>query len=269
MGLAGIWLAIKALRIGMIKAIKRNWFILFFFLISVLILFLMLEQSKFIWQLFTLLQEIQFPWRFLGVISFTIAALGGFWLAQVKDKKIVYVLAILISVLAIYGNRNHLLSQRLNKPELYYDFENLHKHRYSTTTFADDIINKSAQRACSFKDPFLVIKKRAIEHNVNRGNTFGNIEFEWPETETVDMIKLNLEYFPGIYQFIINGKKWEKIENRQGRVFLPNVKLKPGKNKIDWQIVQSPIERCFNGISLGFLVFWLILIPVYGVKRKT
>ena len=82
------------------------------------------------------------------------------------------------------------------------------------------------------------------------------------------MIKLNLEYFPGIYQINVNGRKVEKINNLLGRVNLEQINLNKGENTIDWRIVQSPIERHFNGISLGFLIFWLILIPVYGIKRK-
>jgi len=268
LGLSGIWLVIKAVKTGLLKTVRENFGVLFFFLISVLALFLMLEQSRFIWELFVSLQEVQFPWRFLGVTSFTVAALGGFWLTQIGNKKIAYALAILISFLAIYGNRNHLLPQPLAEPERYEDFERLHPHRYSTTTLGDDILNREAKKACYFDDPFLLVNKEKIENKLNRGNTFGEVYFKWPQQETAVTINLNLEYFPGIYKIKINGEEIKKISNFSGRIALEEVNLKEGENAISWQIVQSPIERFFNGVSLGFLVFWLILIPIYEIKRK-
>jgi len=265
-GLGGINLLFWAMR----KKINwcRHGVILFWFFISCFSIFLMLEPSRFIWEAVPLLLQIQFPWRFLGVTSFTIAAMGGFWLVQVKNKKVFWAFLLLISFLAIYGNRNHLLPQPLIEPEKYDDFNVSHQHRYSTTTVGDDILNQVAISACSFNDDFLLINNQVINNQLDRGNTFGNVKFEWPKTEAVDMIKLNLEYFPGIYQININNKQAEKINNLLGRVSLEQINLNEGENIVDWQIVQSPIERRFNAVSLGFLVFWLILIPAYEIKRK-
>ena len=141
-------------------------------------------------------------------------------------------------------------------------------HRYSTTTLGDDILNREAKKACYFDDPFLLVNKEKIENKFNRGNTFGEVYFKWPQQETDVTINLNLEYFPGIYKIKINGEEIKKISNFSGRIALEEVNLKEGENAISWQIVQSPIERFFNGVSLGFLVFWLILIPIYEIKRK-
>ena len=141
--------------------------------------------------------------------------------------------------------------------------------RYSTTTVGDDILNWAAVKTCSPDDDFLIINNQAINSQLNQSNTFGSIKFEWPKTETVDIIKLNLEYFPGIYQISINGKRVEEINNLLGRVGLRQVNLNGEKNIIDWQIIQSPIERSLNSISLGFLFFWLTLITIYEIKRKT
>lgn len=269
LGLAGIWLVIKILKHGLIRTVRENSWVLFFFFVSILAIFLMLKQSKFIWEFFSPLQEIQFPWRILGITSFTIAALTGFWLSKITNQKNFYILIFLILVLAVYGNHSHLLPRPLLRPERYSDFENLHEYRYSTTTLGDDILNKKAKRACYFSDPFLVINKKIIDYHLKRGNTFGRIAFFWHngEKEKED-IRINLEYFPGIYRFTINGKNQIKIINDEGRIYLPQVSLKQGENIIEWHIVQSPTEKIFNNISLCFLIIWLIFIFAYAIKKN-
>jgi len=267
LGLAVILLCFNLLKWGIQKTIRVNQKLFFWLLFSGLFLFLMWVRSQFIWELLSPLQRIQFPWRLLGAAGFTTAAVAGFWLTAIKNKKLLFFLIPVILFLAIYGNRNHIKVQLVDNLEWYSQPDSC-PLRYSTTTVGDDILNQAAVSTCSFNDDFLLIDNQAINNQLNRGNTFGNIKFEWPKTETVDTIKLNLEYFPGIYQISINGKRVEKINNLLGRVSLDQISLNGGENAIDWRIIQSPIERCFNGISLGFLIVWLILIPVYGTKKK-
>lgn len=62
-------------------------------LISILLLFtfasifIMLPYSNFIWEKFILLQNFQFPWRFLGLIVFTTAVLSVY-LVEILSKKV-------------------------------------------------------------------------------------------------------------------------------------------------------------------------------------
>ena len=267
LGLTVVFLCFSLLKWGIRKTIKVNQELFFWLLFSGLFLFLMWARSQFVWELLTPLQRIQFPWRLLGVVGLTIAAVAGFWLAAVKNKKILFLLIPIILFLAIYGNRNHIKVQPVDNLEWYRQPDS-HPLRYRTTTVGDDILNQAAVEACSPDDNFLLINNQVINNQISRGNTFGSVKFEWPKAETADMIKLNLEYFPGIYQINVNGKRVEKINNTLGRVNLEKIILNEGKNIIDWRIVQSPIEQRFNNISLGFLVFWLILIPVYEIKRR-
>lgn len=58
--------------------------LLLYFFIST---FLMLEQSKFVWQVFTTLQKFQFPWRFLSVTVFTTAVMGGILLFEFIENR--------------------------------------------------------------------------------------------------------------------------------------------------------------------------------------
>src|SRR4030043_80299 len=229
---------------GWIRSKKRQqWFIensmiLSWFFLSLFLIFLILPYSLFLWERVIFLQKIQFSWRLLGVTSFTIAALAGFLLSKIKEKKVLLGLAFIFIFFALVGNRNHLLSQPTNDITAYYQFENRHIHRFSTTTFKEGV---------------------EIPYQVERGNTFGKITLENPVELETD-IRLNLEYFPGAYQLFFNQNLVQNDFNCQGRICLRNVKLNVGNNSIEWQIVQTPTQKFFNGLSLFFLLLWLVLL---------
>lgn len=65
---------------------------------SLFSLFMMLKESNFLWSKFILLQNFQFPWRFLAVTVFTTSVLGAYLISAVsnKFKKIIFVLILLI-----------------------------------------------------------------------------------------------------------------------------------------------------------------------------
>ena len=67
-------------------------------IISLLALFLMLKESNFIWSRFILLQNFQFPWRFLAVTVFTTSVLAAYliFITPQKFKKIIFALLLLI-----------------------------------------------------------------------------------------------------------------------------------------------------------------------------
>jgi len=61
----------------------------YFMLVSVACIFLMLPVSLFVWEAISPLQLMQFPWRFLGVIAFTLAVLVGMnarWIEQLSPS---------------------------------------------------------------------------------------------------------------------------------------------------------------------------------------
>ena len=256
--------------------VKNIWTVLFFVL-SLGTIYLILPISIPVWEKIKLLQDIQFSWRLLGIAIFTISALFGFWLASIKNKKIVWIIFIAISALAVYGNRNHLLPQPISVDDLYRydDFEKLHPHRFSTTTLGDDVIAKNADKACWFSDYVVEGENeksreagsgsaRIIPQEiVSKGNTFGFVKFKGYEK-----VILNLGYFPGAYEIYVSGKKVE-YSDCQGRVCLEKEALRQdGYNFISWKIVQTPIQKTFNYLTLGFFVFWLLMLIPKKDNRK-
>lgn len=247
--------------------LAKNVWTLLFFVMSLGTIYLILPISIPVWEKIKLLQDIQFSWRLLGIAIFTISALFGFWLASIKNKKIVWILFIAVSGLAIYGNRNHLLPQPVSVDDLYRydDFEKLHPHRFSTTTLGDDIIAANVDKACWFSDYVVLDEndKGIPQEIVSRGNTYGFVKFKGYEK-----IILNLGYFPGAYEIYASGQKVE-YSDCKGRVCLGKEALRQdGYNFLSWKIVQTPIQKTFNYVTLGFLFFWLLMLIPKKDNRK-
>jgi hypothetical protein len=83
---------------------KKSHHLNTFLAISVLVtVFLTTSASQFIWDSASYLQMVQFPWRFLSLISFFLAMLAGFSISLFGNKitKYVYMLIVIASLLVL------------------------------------------------------------------------------------------------------------------------------------------------------------------------
>jgi len=277
LGLAGLSLLFAVLKkkISLAKIFKPPYiWILFFMVISVGSIFLILPWSLLIWERISLLQQIQFSWRLLGIAVFSISALFAFWLQSLEKSFLFFPLLLVGVALAIFGNRNHLLPQPVLSRTAYYynDFEKLHPHRYSTTTFGDDILGIESEKSCNFEMPLVSINgKDGFDYKVqSRGNTFGTVRFLISDGNNWNgqPIKMGLEYFPGIYRFWVNGSTEVDYYDCAGRVCLSGDYFRDGANYLTWRIKQTPLEEVFNGVALVFLAIWLVIVAVNTPWRK-
>lgn len=85
-----------------IKKSKEYIFIFFLLVFTLISIFLMLPVSNFIWSRIILLQNFQFPWRFLAISVFTTAVLGAFLVENIAKKfNIILTTVVIILVLFI------------------------------------------------------------------------------------------------------------------------------------------------------------------------
>src|SRR4030042_6050592 len=242
---------------------KNLWLIILFFL-SIFTIFMMLPNSRPIWELIPIVQQIQFPWRLLGIAIFFISVLSGYFLVRLKVISY-WVLTLLLIIVAIVGNRNHLLPQPITAEELYRysNFEKLHYNRYTTTTLGDDVIYVDSQASCNFDTPLVTDESKNVIKGelVNSGNTYGFLKFTLDKNEiSSNKILFRLGYFPNIYKLNVNGNDVKTYDECLGRVCLDRSSLKDGENFISWHIVQTPIEKVFNVVTLVFLLGWILFL---------
>lgn len=244
--------------------------LLMFFTLAVTFIFLMLPNSNFIWQRIRILQDIQFPWRLLGIAVFSLAALFPFFMMKLKSRPIFYFLLIVIPLIAIVGNRNHLLPQPVlfEDIHLYNDFDKYHYHRHTTTTFGDDIIARDAVGACWDGMPLVASDREETKYEVvAHGSTYGMVKFNIPEPHYGSKLVLGLGHFPGAYSVQLNGKETD-YQSCEGRVCLAIQDAQPGANLLTWHIIQTPIQRTFNLVTLVFLVIWIIILATVLLPKS-
>lgn len=242
-------------------------------LLSIFVIYLILPVSMPFWEKVPMLQEIQFSWRLLGVAVFSLSSLFSFILAKIENKKILWVIFLSITLLGYVGNRNHLLPQPVSVEDVYKydDYEKLHPHRHSTTTLGDDVIAKGAEKACWFEDKLISVNNEKVDFKVvEQGNTYGFIKFNLPELvnqETAEKyLKLRIGYFPGAFEFELNGQKIDSYMCSGVNCFnIQNIKTQ--ENTISWKVVQTPTQKLFNNLSLAFIVIWLIIFLLKFIDK--
>jgi len=102
------------------KKEKRVVFGSFLIIMTLLAVFFMLPQSFFIWNKILLLQNFQFPWRFLAVTVFTTAVLGGF-LVEAFPQRVQTGMFIFLFALILFFNKNYWHAQGyFTKPESFF-----------------------------------------------------------------------------------------------------------------------------------------------------
>ena len=105
------WLAVMLTFLLIFLSIKhrarREIILPVFFVITFFAsVFMMHNKSTPVWELFDILNYLQFPWRFLAVAIFSASLLGGFIVALIKSKY-KYFISVLIVVFAVLANWNY------------------------------------------------------------------------------------------------------------------------------------------------------------------
>ena len=99
---------------------KKYWLIIILILYTFLAIFLMLPASNFLWSRIMLLQNFQFPWRFLAITVFSTAVLGAFLVDFLPKKYTIYFTALFILV-ALFISKNYMVPKGyLYKPVSFY-----------------------------------------------------------------------------------------------------------------------------------------------------
>lgn len=272
LGLVVLWFLYSFFRKRVnLKWVVRNLQILIFFTVSLVCIYLMLSVSIPVWEAIGISRILDFPWRILGVAVFSTSALFGFWVSTIKSKKIFLITTISIILLAVYGNRNHLLAQPIleNNLPFYKSLDSLSADRSSVPAFADNILPPSAKIFCNPKTP--VISSNSKNDNITfdeleRGGTFGLVGVNIDKsTIRGNKVILNLSYFPGLFNFFVNGQK-VYYSDCDGLTCTNTSDFKNGNNQLRWRIGQTEIEQMFNSVSMFFMIFWICII-IYTFRK--
>ncbi len=255
LGLISIpWIALLFLY----KRIDRLKLILYMIFLSILVLsvFLMLEQSRFIWELFPGFPYIQYPWRFLCFVILSLSVIPSFIFVRM-DKKFISALIFILIISSFVFNAKYFIPQYYSDiaDSSYISPLNL---KYKISKISDEFLPKN----------FIIpANEKAVASNNLSDSTGVRIENRFESTtvkryiitadNSVDII-LNIANFPG-WKASIDGKK-TSISDWKGRM---KIFMTGGKHKLVLEFSNTPIRLIANTISILSL-FLLVYISLFS-----
>lgn len=217
-------------------------------------LFLMTNQSRFIWETVTMLQKFQFPWRFLSVTVFTTAVLGGLVVSIIPKKTQLLASCFLLLALLFFNKDYWHAKGYLFKPESFYT------GIYPSTT---DTGESSPIWSVRFmeKEPrsrIEIIEGEASIREMKRTSTYHEYEIE---AKNKARIRENTLYFPG-WEVFVDGEKTDIEFQDPANRGLMTFFVDKGKHSIDVKFGETKLRffaDVISSVSLVIILFFSIL----------
>ena len=247
------------------KIKKEHLFIgIYFLLLFLFTLFLVHPRSVFIWDRIPLLAYLQFPWRFLTLVIFSISVLGGGLVFILKQKKLQAICFVLLSASVILLNYSFF---RVEKTLQVTDTEKLFSAKGFNKLQTDAIFDylpvyaKAPPGGPAPQKP--EVKSGAVEiSEIKKGTNWYTFR---TKAEGSSKLQVPIYDFPGWTAFI-NSKKTEiSHDNYLGLI---TINVPGGINEIKLYLKNTLVRSAGNLISLFSWVFLLILFWQLSLKRK-
>ena len=223
--------------------------------------------ARYLWQNLTLIKVIDIPWRLLAVAVFSASFLAA-WLVN-EQKRLKWLLALGLILVALYTNRNHLrVNEVVNLPEAdYYNYA-------GTTTFLNEYRPRWRQ-----SDKIVLIEPKVfakaendkISVITNRSNL---LEFTTNFSEP-RLVQINLLYYPGWRFFSQSGElplgdsikivtpETDERQSGFGPWSFPDIEgtlqtvVPVGEQHFQFTFSETPLRKTADLISLASLIFCL------------
>lgn len=255
----GLILSPGALYIFFRKKDKNYLLIGATFLFTIIAIFLMLPISDFLWSKLILLQNFQFPWRFLGITVFSTALLGAFVFGFIPKKFQLIAVTVLILAILFFSKDYFAPKGYLYKPESFY------KSVYSGTTDTGESAPIWSVRFMEQRpDAHLeVIDGDAQINEIYRNSTYHKYKVNvFKDT----LFKENTLYFPG-WEIKANGKplglEFQNMSYRGVMLF----HLSKGEYFLEVKYKETKLRQISDYISLASIIFCLGFIGFRFVKK--
>ncbi|MEK7517271.1 MAG: 6-pyruvoyl-tetrahydropterin synthase-related protein [Patescibacteria group bacterium] len=235
--------------------------VLSLWLYSLVALFLMLPMSSFIWQQFIILQNFQFPWRFLSVIVFTTSFLGGIFIYVIPTRyRVFIVVALGVSLLLISKDYWHAKGYLIKNDDYF---------RGVKKTTTNDTGESSPIWSVRFmehkpKAYIEVIDGKAMISTIKRSLTVHRYRLTAVEKSR---IRENTLYFPGWEVFVDGIKQDIEFQDPQNRGLMTFM-VEKGKHAVDVRFTETKLRMFADIVSLVSIVFIIGLSGFSIVRRR-
>ena len=220
------------------------------------------ERSTPIWQKIKILEYLQFPWRFLGLVIFFASFASGAIIMFLKDKRLKYLLTGILILGLLFSTRVYF------QPERYYqvtDEDRLSGEQWelALTNAIFDYLPIYAEMPPAEEAPELpqIINGEGEVFNLLKGTDWQEFNLEVRGEEKVE-VRLSLYDFPG-WTVWIDGERTEI--NHDNFLGLITFKVPPGEYQVRAKLLNTPVRNLGNLMSL---IGWLGLLGGVVILKK-
>lgn len=225
-------------------------------LIVVVVVALTLTHAQPLWELFPPLSYLQFPWRWLSIVTvatgllvaFVYSSLDRYWL------KLLFILVILVSTL--FASRNFRPESWLSNPDDLYYTEAKRIRSHMSEILPDYIPSGIVVERLGVAESLVPEQAgtRVIQHIVNRPHE----HLLQIRQEKQQSISVNIAYFPG-WRVEINGEPTLLSPDAFGRV---SFTLPAGESMVGLYFGESPIRQFADGVAAfaGLVLVYRVLL---------
>lgn len=225
-----------------------------------LALFMIHPRSVLVWKSFNLLSFVQFPWRFLSIVSFFFSLVVGALLIDLPKYKLKKIVLFVLSLLVIGINLNYF------KPDYYIDITDTDKfsgnswQKQLTISIFDYLpINAELPPTEKAPDNPTIVDGRADIISGNKGSNWQDWKINVITTQAKVMYPVY--YFPD-WKAFVNGSQTDfTYDNTLGLI---TTTLNQGENTVRLKLFNTPLRTVSNWLTL----ISLFIIPVYVYQRK-
>lgn len=243
------------------------FYILIFTFFVFFSLFMSILKSKFIWDQVALLQYIQFPWRFLSLVSLFLATLAALSVYLFKNSKIKYFYALVLFFILLSNFRYFKPKEFLDDASALYYGDSLKIQNQMSETLPDYIpIQMAEEKILLEKNQRLstswlenIQANTEISFLVDRGfEKLVAVNLQNPE-----ILNFKVANFIG-WQAELDGQNWPIQTNRE----LGNIQIEvpTGQHKVGIRFTENTIARQI-GNSLSLLALLISLIYFYPFAK--
>jgi hypothetical protein len=247
------------------KRTKQTLLICGLLLYTLVAIFLMLPQSQVIWQKIILLQNFQFPWRFLAIPVFTTSVLGGIAVSSFKERKTQRSVLIIVcfTIIILFFNKNYWHADGyLYKADGFFTTV----YQGTTDTGESSPIWSIRSMEKQAKQPLEVIAGKATLQQLQRKIT----EHTYAVTALTNTAGLreNTVYFPG-WEVDVDNKavpiQYQDPNNRGVITF----SIEKGKHIIAVVYKETKLRTLADLISLASLLVIIIFITIQSITKSS
>ncbi|MBI3985248.1 MAG: glycosyltransferase family 39 protein [Candidatus Levybacteria bacterium] len=240
-----------------LKKDKNLSLVLGLLVFTILSIFIMTSTSDFIWSRIIMLQNFQFPWRFLGLIVFTTAVLGALLSEYITKRYKPLIISILI-ILAVMLSFRYTIAQGY-----YYTLDKFENGLYKSTT---DTGESSPIWSVRFmerfpKAPIEVIEGKGSVKETVRKTTYRKYEFK---SDVSARILVNILYFPNWTIYVDGKKQVTQFQDPNYRGLMTFI-VTGRPHLIEAKYENTKLRTISDVVSLGSLVG----IFAFGIFRFT